>query len=140
MGFKPGQTGNPKGRPKKGRALAEILQKAGNTKVVNRDGDKVTRKQMLAEMLWQVATEGTVDFLGGVNERTGKAISGGSIVIDSMAEWFAIAKFVHQHLDGPVRPEIELPGNGVIHFSLSVKTERDEPREDVDDEDEDPGE
>lgn len=130
MAFEKGKSGNPKGRPAKGRALADILAKAGNTKIMTQEGKQITRKQLLADMLWQAATEGTVDFAGGSKDGDGPVVgSGGLVVIDSMQEWFTIAKFVHQHLDGPVRPEIEMPGGGNISFVLSVVNRRPEPEE-----------
>lgn len=54
--FKPGQTGNPKGRPKKGESMTDILgELAGIKDVTLPSGEKVTRKRALVERLWAKA-------------------------------------------------------------------------------------
>jgi len=45
-GWKPGQSGNPKGRPKKDIAIADILNKRGS-EVINFDTGMTRREQML---------------------------------------------------------------------------------------------
>ena len=51
----PGQSGNPNGRPPKGKAMREILEKIGEeltTLTVDGEELQVTRKEMLARVLW----------------------------------------------------------------------------------------
>ena len=56
--FKPGQSGNPGGRPKKGETLTDILRKylEGH----DDENPAITRKQRLAEELYNRAIEGDV--------------------------------------------------------------------------------
>ena len=56
-----GVSNNPKGRPPKNRALTEILEKAGATSL-DINGNKVSRKRLLASLLWEAATTGRVTF------------------------------------------------------------------------------
>lgn len=53
--WKPGQSGNPKGRAKKQQSLTDILKKQGNKKDVEINGKKYSKKEALAIILWQMA-------------------------------------------------------------------------------------
>jgi hypothetical protein len=55
--FKPGQSGNPKGRPKKPKTvlprgeLAAMVLKAGDKRIAVREGDKTSRKKVIEAIL-----------------------------------------------------------------------------------------
>ena len=53
--FKPGQSGNPNGRPKKGTSLTEILRELGE---VPPGKTGKPRKEVIAEKLWRLALSG----------------------------------------------------------------------------------
>jgi hypothetical protein len=51
--FKPGQSGNPKGRPKKGQSFKEIIAElSGLEDITGPDGKKISRKQAVTEKLY----------------------------------------------------------------------------------------
>ena len=54
--WKAGESGNPKGRPKKGETLTDILNQLGSVKRLYGDS-VVERKKALAEMLWSKAID-----------------------------------------------------------------------------------
>lgn len=54
--WQPGQSGNPNGRPPKGSAMRDILEKIGEeltTLTVDGEELQVTRKEMLGRVLWE---------------------------------------------------------------------------------------
>ena len=53
--WKPGQSGNPKGRPKKEMSITDALRRIGEE--VNPQ-TKQTKIQILAEMIWETALKG----------------------------------------------------------------------------------
>lgn len=58
MPWRPGQSGNPRGRPRKGKSLTEILERCGR----ERDPESGRpRYELLAEKLWQLALDGHLE-------------------------------------------------------------------------------
>jgi hypothetical protein len=95
MPFKPGQSGNPAGRPRKGKALTEILQTAG-AKTLEYDGKRITGKRLIAHLLWQAATAGAVIFPDGRSESL------------DMEGWLDVVKWLYTRLDGAPTQAIDI--------------------------------
>lgn len=114
----PGASGNKRGRPPKGRALTELLEKAGSTMVLRGD-KKVARKRVLAEMLWEAAMTGKMVF--PTDDPITLKPREEKLALD---EWFDIAKFVYTHVDGPPKTSLldDLPEDRNIEIKL-VRTE-----------------
>ena len=67
--YKKGQSGNPKGRPKKEYCLTDILKKQGNIRDVDTGEKKISRKDAIAQKLWAMAMEGDVNALKYLYDR-----------------------------------------------------------------------
>lgn len=108
MPFKPGQSGNPNGRPLKNRALTEILTTAGNHTMPSGAG-RAARKRVLAALVWQAATTGRVEF------------EPGRVVELQPSEWAGVVRWLYSHIDGAARAEfdvsIDSPVKGYFTFS-----------------------
>jgi hypothetical protein len=90
--FQKGVSGNPKGRPPKERALTTLLENAGAQKIELPDGTKVEGRKFLADMLWNAAATGRVEFSNGRSD------------LLAADDWFSIVTFIYKHVDGaPVR-------------------------------------
>lgn len=55
--WKPGQSGNPNGRPKKGQTMTDILQKTMDEMAITINGQTVDGKKALAMKLLQLALQ-----------------------------------------------------------------------------------
>jgi len=69
--WKPGQSGNPGGRPKKKFCIPDILRKIGKTIP---EGEKRTFYQLMCDKAWEQAIAGDKDARNWISDRTeGKA-------------------------------------------------------------------
>ena len=98
MPFKPGQSGNPKGRPRKERALTDLLERAGSS-MLEIDGKRVSGKRYLADMVWQVVMTGQAK------------LPDGKVVQMSPQDWKDFVKWIYAHIDGPPTLSVDLTSN-----------------------------
>jgi hypothetical protein len=88
--WKPGVSGNPNGRPIKSRALTAILEAAGDKKVtIGKKKTPQARKEIMAEMVWQIITEGKA------------TLPNGKVLKIAANDWLETWKFLYKHVDGP---------------------------------------
>ena len=92
--WQPGISGNPKGRPPKGRALTAILQRAGS-QTLEVDGKRISGKRLIARMLWALATQGETAFPDGRVLKIGGQ------------GWLDVVKFLYAQIDGPPRQDVD---------------------------------
>lgn len=89
--FGKGKSGNPRGRPPKSRALTALLERAGGKKLVKSGSEKgVQARQLLAELVWDAAVTGKVQF---EPEGEPQALP--------PKEWVTVVRFIYDQIDGP---------------------------------------
>jgi hypothetical protein len=84
--WKPGQSGNPRGRPLKSRALTEILLEQGNAPVMTPE-QEISAKEAVARALWQFAVTGEV------------WLAGKRLEAKSVTEWANVVKWLYGHAE-----------------------------------------
>ena len=96
--FKPGQSGNPRGRPPKKRALTNLLERGGNVKIQTEQGEISAKKVMVAR-IWEGLATGQMTF-GNI-----------SIALEN-DEYISLIKLVLSQVDGPPKGEVDVTSAG----------------------------
>jgi len=78
--WKPGKSGNPKGRPARGRAFQDALQQCGDKPLII-GGEAISRWQVVAEAVWQLVATGEV------------WLSGRRLTVENGTEWLNVIKW-----------------------------------------------
>jgi len=109
MPFKPGQSGNPSGRPPGKRALTELLETAGNkTEQYNGGTNKTARKRIIADLAWKLLINGEATLPNGKK-----------LDLDPK-DWLSLHKWIYSHIDGPPRSEVDITSAGAAIQVVSV--------------------
>lgn len=100
--FQPGVSGNPKGRPKKGECITEVMREIGEVEDQYPRGsrERITRVYALCDKLWMMALRGN----------------------------FKVAEYIINRLDGRPKESIEHTGNvdfaSVITAAYELRKEK----------------
>lgn len=97
--FRKGQSGNPKGRPPKKRALTTLLEKGGNRKFKVGD-QELAAKKLFVERVWEGLATGQITYPNV-----------GTFPLDAQ-QYIALAKLVLGQVDGPPRAEVDVTSAG----------------------------
>ena len=120
--FKPGQSGNPKGRPPKERALTDLLSKQGAKTILDVDGKKRSQNRVLARLLWELATTGIVTLPNGQE-----------VVAEDFGDMMKVWMFIYRHIDGPPPAALDVTTLGQAIKGYTVLANPDMWTEDEDD-------
>jgi Family of unknown function (DUF5681) len=105
-----GQSGNPKGRPRRGRPLTELLRLKGEM-LVYVGGQTLTAQEYLAKALWQFALTGEVRLMGK------------DLQAASVTEWASVVKWLYSYIE----PSKMSESDGEPEIVIRVLRESDTP-------------
>ena len=106
--WKQGQSGNPKGRPVKERAITTLLEKGGS-KTVDLDGKRVSGKRLLVRYVWEALLYGQVTLAPLTPDAKPE------VLIFSPSDWKDLVKWLYAQVDGPPKVEAD------IDHALTIK-------------------
>lgn len=107
--WKTGQSGNPKGRKPKGRALTEILRLKGEDPILI-GGETITAQEALAKAVWQFVNTGEVWLMGKKLEA------------QNVGEWASVMKWLYMHVEPTSLRESETEPEIIVRVTREDKT------------------
>lgn len=104
--FKKGHSGNPAGGQKHGVRLTTCLMEIGNRKY-KAEGLNVQQKRYLAQLVWQAAIEGRVEFADG-----------SALNVNSIRDWFTIVQWLYDRIDGKPKENVLVTDNPDLDITI----------------------
>lgn len=102
-----GQSGNPRGRPPKKRALTDMLERGGRLKISSSE----TAQREMIRRVWEGLSTGQMTFGTGAGTRV--------IELDAN-DIIQLAKMVLTQIDGPPKAEMDVTSGGMpVLFEIS---------------------
>jgi hypothetical protein len=108
-----GQSGNPKGRPKKQRALTRVLQLELSRRYQMADGTFVEGKRYIARIIRQALSNGIIE------------LANGAVITLAADDIIKLLQWSYQHIDGAPIQEIDVSNDQpfVVQIVTGVKHE-----------------
>jgi hypothetical protein len=100
--WKPGQSGNPKGRPPKNRVLTEMLRERAQD-VLTIGGQEMPAQEAVARAVWQLVTTGEV------------WLAGKRLEAESVSEWAAVVKWLYTYVEPPKARDDAAEHEMIVH-------------------------
>ncbi len=109
--WRPGQSGNPRGRPPLRRTLNEALRREMARVVALPGGRRVARKRLLAELVSELVTTGRL------------RLPGGTVLECTLPEWAAIVRWLYDRLEGMPAREVDVTtgGNSLVTPRIEIE-------------------
>jgi hypothetical protein len=98
MAWVKGKSGNPKGRPRKERALTAMLERAGGKRIEDPRHGTITQKDLLTRLLWEGLSTGAVTFPNG------------RVMELDAPNWAILSKWLFAQVDGPPPQAVRVGG------------------------------
>jgi hypothetical protein len=108
MAWKPGESGNPRGKPPKARALTEQLKRAIKKPLIDIDGKKKAGNLVLGRILHDLIVNGEA------------MLPNGKTMVASPKDYVDVIKWLYAQVDGPPKAELDvnLPDGKQIEINV----------------------
>lgn len=105
--WKPGESGNPNGRPRKQATLTAILKTAGEetSNLTPGSTKKFKYNEILAQYVWKAVIFGRFKFRDGRE-----------IIFDEPGDWLTLVKWLYDRIDGPPKQAFSVDANMLVEL------------------------
>jgi hypothetical protein len=118
--WRPGESGNPHGRPLKSRALSTLLERADGRRLEGPDGKTRAVREMVARCAWELAGSGRTELAS----LPGLGLGGRILEVEDVREWLAVVSWLFDRAEGKPKRSAALlvpeDHEGPFRFTLDL--------------------